>query len=109
MANLAPPTITKPSQISIPKGSPTFTLTIDGNVLPCTIAQWIAQGSTAATPLVTTYVPANQDPADAAIHLTATIPAADVQAAGSAQIVLFNPQPPAGGQTSNAIAVTISP
>jgi hypothetical protein len=35
------------------------------------------------------------------------IPAANVVAAVTAQIVLFNLEPPAGGQSSNAIAVTI--
>jgi hypothetical protein len=64
-------------------------------------------GSAVKSPLVTTYVPANLDPTDAAIHLSATIPAADLVTAESAQIVLFTLQPPAGGQTSNAIAVTI--
>jgi len=111
-ANLPSPSITAPLQITIPKGSPTFAINIDGSVLPCTVAKWVMQvnGNTLTSPLVTTYVPANQDPADAAIHLSATISAADVLAAGSAQIVqivLFNLQPPAGGQTSNAVAVTI--
>jgi hypothetical protein len=108
--NLAPPSITAPLQITIPKGSPTFAINIDGSVLPCTVAQWWVTpmgGSTVKSPLVTTYVPANLDPTDAAIHLSATIPAADLAAAESAQIVLFTLQPPAGGQTSNAIAVTI--
>ena len=104
-ANLAPPSITAPLQITIQKGSPTFAINIDGSVLPCTVAQWVV-GST-KSPLVTTYVPANQDPTDAAIHLSATIPAADLVTAGPAQIVLFTMQPPAGGQTSSAIAVTI--
>ncbi len=104
--NLAPPSITAPLQITIPKGSPTFAINIDGSVLPCTVAQWVVNGST-KSPLVTTYVPANQDPTDAAIHLSAAIPAADLVTAGPAQIVLFTMQPPAGGQTSNAIAVTI--
>jgi|SRR5579872_6694181 len=107
--NLAPPSITAPLQLTIPKGSPTFAINIDGSVLPCTTAQWVTQvnGSAVKSPLVTRYVPANQDPTDAAVHLNVTIPAADVVAAGSAQIVLFTPPPPAGGQTSNAIAVTI--
>jgi hypothetical protein len=111
MANLAAPTITKPAQLSIPKGSQTFTLMIDGNVLPCTVAEWITQmsGNTVTTPLVTTYIPANQETADTTVHVDAIIPAAFVQAAGSAQVVLFNLQPPAGGQSSNAIAVTITP
>ena len=111
MANLALPTITAPSQLTIPKGTPTFTIKIDGGVLPCTVAEWVVQvGGTPVTSLLgTAYVSANQDSADPAVHLVATIPAAFVQAAGSAQIVSFNLQPPAGGRTSNPIPVTISP
>ena len=107
--NLAPPSITAPLQVTILKGSPTFAINIDGSVLPCTVAQWwvTQNGNTVKSQLVTTYVPANLDPTDTAVHLSATIPAADLVAAESAQIVLFTMQPPAGGQTSNAIAVTI--
>src|SRR6202790_4478282 len=107
--NLAPPSITAPLQITISKGSPTLSVNIDGNVLPCTVAEWVTQasGSAVISPLTTRYVPANQDPADAAVHLSVAIPAANVVAALPAQIVLFNLEPPAGGQSSNAIAVTI--
>lgn len=98
------------SSLVIPKGSPTFSVSIDGGILPCTVAQWIVQvnGNSVVMPLVTTYVPAGQDPTHPALHLAVAIPAAFVQAAGTAQIVLFNLPPPAGGQTStNAISVTI--
>jgi hypothetical protein len=107
--NLVPPSITAPLQITIPKGSPTLSVNMDGNVLPCTVAEWVTQasGSAVISPLTTRYVPANQDPADAAVHLSVAIPAANVVAAVTAQIVLFNLEPPAGGQSSNAIAVTI--
>ena len=107
--NLAAPSITAPLQLTIPKGSPTFAINIDGNILPCTVAQWIAPGTggNVTTQLVTGYVSANQDPTDAAVHLNVTIPAGDVVTASSAQIVLFTMAPPTGGQTSNAVAVTI--
>jgi hypothetical protein len=106
VTSLSPPSITTASPITVPKGSPTFTLRVDGSFLPCTVAQWVTMGVT--TTLATTYVPANQDPADPAIHLAATIPAADLVAAGSAQVVAFTRPPPSGGQTStNAITVNI--
>ena len=107
--NFAAPSITAPLQITIPKGSPSMTINIDGSVLPCSVAQWVTQvsGSAVKTPLPTVYVPANQDPNDASVHLSATIPAVDLQMAQSAQIVVFTLAPPAGGQTSNAISVTI--
>jgi hypothetical protein len=102
--NLAPPTITAPSQISVPRQSQTFTLRIDGSFLPCSVAQWIAPGNV-TTQLVTTYVPANQDPVDPAIHLNAIIPASDVFSPGTANVTVVNPTP--GGGTSSAIAFTI--
>jgi hypothetical protein len=107
--NLLPPSITAPLQMTIAKGSPALAVNIDGSVLPCTVAQWVTQvsGSAVKSPLATKYVPANQDPTDAAVHLSVAIPAVDLVAAGSAQIVLFTLPPPAGGQSSNAILVTI--
>jgi hypothetical protein len=110
LTSLPTPSITTPSPITVKVGSPTFTLVIDGNVLPCTVAQWITPGSGAGTvtsSLVTKYVPANQESADPAIHLDVTIPAAFVQTAVAAQIALFTLPPPAGGHTSNAIMVNV--
>jgi hypothetical protein len=108
--NLPAPSITTASTITMSTGSKTFTLIIDGTFLPCTVARWVTQvsGSTIISPLATTYVPANQDPADTAIHLSAIVPAADLVAAGSAQVVVFTLPPPSGGGTStNAITVNI--
>lgn len=71
-----------------------FTLTVDGNSF--------FSGSTVrwnGVDLPTTYVSATQ--------LTASIPASDVAAAGSAQIIVFNPLP--GGGTSAAQTFTINP
>jgi hypothetical protein len=109
LTSLPTPTITTPSPITVKMGSPTFTFVIDGSVLPCTVAQWITPGSGGAvtSPLVTKYVLANQETADPAIHLDVTIPAAFVQTAVSAQIVLFTLPPPAGGHTSNVILVNV--
>ncbi len=104
--SLPPPSITTASPIAVPKGSPTFTLRVDGNFLPCTVVQWQANGSSVTSTLATTYVPANQEPADPAIHLDATVPAADLVAAGSAQVVAFT-RPPGGGTSASAITVNI--
>jgi hypothetical protein len=108
--SLPAPTVTAASSITVPAGSKTFTLTIDGTFLPCTVAQWVTQvsGNTIISPLATKYIPANQDPADAAIHLSAIVPAADLVAAGSAQVMAFTLPPPSGGHNStNAITVNI--
>ena len=108
--SLPTPTITASSTIAVAAGSKTFTLIVDGTFLPCTVAQWVTQvnGNTVISPLATTYVPANQDPADTAIHLSAIVPATDLVAAGSARVVAFTLPPPIGGQTStNAITVNI--
>jgi hypothetical protein len=108
--SLPTPTITASSTIAVSAGSKTFTLIVDGTFLPCTVAQWVTQvnGNTVISPLATTYVPANQDPADPAIHLSAIVPATDLVAAGSARVVVFTLPPPLGGQTStNAITVDI--
>jgi hypothetical protein len=109
--SLPAPAITTASSITVSSSKPqTFTLIIDGTFLPCTVAQWVTQvnGNTVISPLATTYVPANQDPADPAIHLSAIVPATDLVAAGSARVVAFTLPPPLGGQTStNAITVNI--
>jgi hypothetical protein len=102
--NLSPPTVTAPSQISVPRQSQTFTLRIDGSILPCSVAQWVTPGNV-TTQLATTYVPANQDPVDPAIHLNAIIPASDVFSPGTANVTIINPTP--GGGTSSPIAFTI--
>jgi hypothetical protein len=79
---------------SIPAGSPTFTLTVNGSAfVPCSVIQW---GSSAQT---TTYVSANQ--------LNATIPSGLVFAAGSVNVTVFTLAP--GGGTSAPITFTITP
>ncbi len=109
--SLPAPSIATASSITVSTSKPqTFTLIVDGTFLPCTVAQWVTQvnGNTVISPLATTYVPANQDPADPAIHLSAIVPATDLVAAGSARVVAFTLPPPIGGQTStNAITVNI--
>jgi uncharacterized protein (TIGR03437 family) len=75
-------------------GASAFTLTVNGlNFIASSSVQW--NGS--ARP--TTFVSSTQ--------LTATIPASDIPASGSAQITVFNPAP--GGGTSNAVTFAINP
>jgi len=108
--SLPAPSIATASSITVSAGTNTFILIVDGTFLPCTVAQWVTQvnGNTVISPLATTYVPANQDPAHTAIHLSAIVPATDLVAAGSARVVAFTLPPPIGGQTStNAITVNI--
>jgi trimeric autotransporter adhesin len=86
------------SQTSAAVGSPDVALTVTGtNILPCSVVQWVSPGSVTST-LATTYASATQ--------LTATIPAADFLAAGTAQVQIFTLSP--GGGTSAQIPFAIS-
>ncbi len=74
-------------------GSPQFTLTVNGsNFATGAVVRWNGANRT------TTFVNAGQ--------LTATIAAADIAAAGTASVTVFNPTP--GGGTSNAQTFTIT-
>ncbi|MGH3368539.1 MAG: IPT/TIG domain-containing protein, partial [Nocardioidaceae bacterium] len=74
-------------------GSPGFTLTVTGtNFVGSSVVRW--NGAARST----TYVSATQ--------LTATITAADIAAAGTAQVTVITPAP--GGGTSNAQAFSIT-
>ena len=73
-------------------GGPAFTLTVNGsNFISSLIVQWNGVNRT------TTFGSSTQ--------LTAAIPAADIAAAGTAQVTVVNPSP--GGGTSNALTFTI--
>src|SRR5207248_3015750 len=73
-------------------GGPGFTLTVTGtNFVGSSVVRW--NGANRAT----TFVSPTQ--------LTAAIPAADLMAAGTAQVTVLNPAP--GGGTSNAQTFTI--
>ena len=94
---LAAPTISSLSQTSSPAGSPAITLTVTGtNLLPCSVVQWV-NPSNVTSALTTTFISATQ--------LSATIPASDFLAAGTAQVVAFTRGP--GGGTSGGIQFTI--
>ena len=82
------------SPTSVVMGGSPFTLTVTGSrFIPSSVVRW--NGMDRAT----TYVSATQ--------LTASIGAADIAAAGAAQVMVFNPAP-AGG-TSSALAIAINP
>jgi len=87
------PTLTSLSPSGAATGGPAFTLTANGtNFISGSVVRWNGSDRT------TTYVSATQ--------LTASIPASDIAAAGTAQVTVFNPAPDAG--TSNALTFTIA-
>jgi hypothetical protein len=94
-------TVLTPTSIAV--GSPTFTLRVDGDFLPCTVVDWVTQanGGNVQSTLTTTYVPftsadpVHNIPADPA-HLNATVPAADLATVGTAQVFLFTLGPGGG-------------
>jgi uncharacterized protein (TIGR03437 family) len=86
------PTIAAISPGSASVGDPDIMLTLTGsNFLPTSVVRWNGSGRP------TTFVSASQ--------ITVTIPAADLSAAGIAQITVFNPPP--GGGASNSFAFTV--
>jgi hypothetical protein len=87
------PALKSISPSSATAGGASFTLTVDGTgFISASAVTW--NGSA----LATTYVSATQ--------LTATVPASDIAAAGTAQITVPNPAP--GGGTSSAQTFTIN-
>jgi hypothetical protein len=88
------PTLNSPlSPSSATAGGAAFTLTVSGtNFITSSVVQWNGTG------LTTTYASSTQ--------LTATVPASDIAAAGTASVTVFNPSP--GGGTSNALSFTIT-
>jgi hypothetical protein len=96
---LATPAISSLSQTSAAVGSPDLVLTATGsNILPCSVVQWVSPGN-GTTTLPTTFVSATQ--------LSATVPAADFLAAGTAQVEIFTLSP--GGGTSGQLPFSIAP
>jgi trimeric autotransporter adhesin len=104
--SLPPPSVTSISQSlfqmvppvgtanSVPAGSPSFTLTVNGSsFVPCSVVNF------GGTPKATSYVGPTQ--------LNATISAADVFTAGSVNVTVFTLMP--GGGTSAPIVFTITP
>ncbi len=87
------PTLTSLSPTSALASGPAFTLTVNGsNFISTSVVRWNAFDCT------TTFVSAAQ--------LTASIPASDIAAAGTAEVTVFNPTP--GGGTSNPLTFTIA-
>ncbi|HXE74721.1 MAG TPA: IPT/TIG domain-containing protein [Candidatus Xenobia bacterium] len=88
------PGMTSISPTSAVAGAPGFTLTVNGsNFLPSSVVRW---NDTSRT---TTFVNSTQ--------LTAPITAADISAAGSAEVTVLNPAP--GGGISSPQTFTINP
>jgi hypothetical protein len=93
LAGNAIPTITSLNPSSAIPGGSAFTLTVDGtNYVSGSVVRWNGSDRT------TTYVNSTQ--------LTASIPASDIAAVGSASVTVFNPAP--GGGTSNAATFSIT-
>ena len=87
------PVINSLAPTSAIAGGSAFTLTVNGSgFVNGSVVQWNGAGRT------TTFVSSTQ--------LTAAIAAADIAAAGTAQVTVFNPAP--GGGTSNAQTFTIN-
>lgn len=87
------PTVASLDPSSATAGGAGFTLTVNGtNFVGGSVVRW--NGADRTTTFVSTT------------RLTATIPAADIATAGTAQVTVFNPAP--GGGTSNAQTFTIT-
>jgi hypothetical protein len=87
------PTLASISPASANASGPAFTLTVNGSgFLSGSVIEWNQ------APLTTTYVNSQQ--------LTATVPASDLAAPGTAQVAVFNPVP--GGGSSVAAIFTIN-
>jgi hypothetical protein len=88
------PTTTGLSPSSTGAGGPEFVLTVDGtNFVAESVVRWNGVNMT------TTFVSSSR--------LTATIPASNIAAAGTAQVTVFNPTKAGGGGASNAQTFTV--
>jgi hypothetical protein len=101
---LPTPTLSLITPSSAAAGSSSLTLTVQGNVLPCSVVQWV-NSSNVASFLPTTYiVPAG----GAAPYLSAVIPVPDLAGAATTQTAQVSASNP-GGTASTSIAFTIMP
>ncbi len=90
------PSITSLNPSATTEGAGQFTLTVNGsNFVSGAEVRW------AGTSLSTNFVSSTQ--------LTANVPAARVNTAGSFNVTVTNPAPPAGGVTSAPAAFTVNP
>ena len=78
---------------SVPAGSPSFTLNVNGSFVPCSIVKW--NGS----PRTTVFVSGTQ--------LNATVLQTDVTAPGTVNVTVTTPTP--GGGTAGPITFTVTP
>jgi trimeric autotransporter adhesin len=100
-AGFPPPTITSVSPNTVGAGSQQLTITVQGNVLPCTVVQWVNSNNVTTT-LPTIYVPAIAATGSPA-EVVATVPAADIANPGSTNVDLINPGSPASSRLSFTI------
>ncbi|NJD10053.1 MAG: hypothetical protein FIB01_06250, partial [Gemmatimonadetes bacterium] len=97
------PAITSLGPATMRAGRPAFTLTVTGTgFVAGSVVRW--NGQDRPTQVVAPY--ALDAWSSSATQLTANITAADVAAAGTAQVTVFNPSP--GGGTSTAVAFPIT-
>jgi hypothetical protein len=90
------PTLVSISPASANASGPAFTLTVNGSgFLSGSVIEWNQ------APLTTTYVNSQQ--------LTATVPASDLAAPGTAQVAVFNPAPAGGSSAASAFSINGSP
>jgi hypothetical protein len=90
------PTISSLSPGSVAPGSAAFTLTVDGSsFVPASVVNW------SGAPLTTTYVSASR--------LTASVPASDVAAAGTASVTVSSPAPGGGSSAATSFAIGANP
>jgi trimeric autotransporter adhesin len=105
--SLPAPAISSLSQNSAAAGSSALTVTVQGTLLPCTVARW-TDSSNATSTLATTYVAGT---GGGAATLSAVIPPADLLGAGTVQtanVSLFN-LGPGGGASPTSLPFTIVP
>ncbi|HEV7966378.1 MAG TPA: hypothetical protein VGP19_02340 [Candidatus Acidoferrales bacterium] len=100
-ASLAAPAITTISPVNATAGTAAVTLTVTGtNLLPCSVVQWTSGSVT--TPLATTYISATQT---GSAQLSATVPATDIAAVGTAQLAVASPA--SSANVSNSVSFPI--
>ena len=90
------PTLASISPASASAGDPAFTLTVNGaSFLSGSVIEWNQ------SPLTTTYISSQQ--------LTATVPASDVAASGTAEVTVFNPAPGGGSSVASEFTINAAP
>jgi len=101
---LPTPTLSSIAPNAAAAGSPALILTVQGNVLPCSVVQWVNSSNVTTTLPITYVVPAG----GGAPFLSAVVPAPDLAGAATSQmtqVAAINP----GGTPSTSLPFTIAP